>query len=677
MSTERRARPKPDRLLRVLAEDLRTIVERDPSIHTLVEALWHPGLPALWAHRVAHLLHRWGLRLIARIVMTVARAVTAVEIHPGAQLGRRVFIDHGAAVVIGETAVVGDDVTIYHHVTLGAIGWWVDNRRAAGERRHPAIGAGVVLGASATVLGPVTVGDGAVIGAQALILKDVPPGAQARAPVAVIQSQQEPPLAAVKMLRQPPPQVDQATRAAVNPPPRPLAREPHPGRKKMHPETTLLLVGANEETLRKAKALGLHVLLLQHPEKFAEEQLGLADIIRIVDYTDLAALELVARELHESVGFAAATSLTEPGLEGAGQINDIFGLGGTGFAVARRMRDKWAMRRHLAGSGPATVGAAPLADRADIDRFGTRYGYPFIVKPVDGTASYGVFRVDGPEAADAVWAKVAALRGHRMDRGSMPFAIQGFLMEEYVEGPEFSVECFSFAGRHVVVAITEKFISPDHFAELGQAVPARLDAGAEDSMRRAVCGFLDAMDLRDGVSHTEVRLSGRGPVVIETHNRVGGDAIDELVRGAYGVDLVTYAVGWPFRLVPELPDVPRAHGAASTMFLVGGPGRVESISGVEEALATADVLKVQITARPGDTVRAVRDNWDRLGLVAVTAADTASAIRRGAELISDTIRIQVRGEDGVIHPARIAADGRYARVPEVPTPANRAMQVPA
>jgi biotin carboxylase len=250
-------------------------------------------------------------------------------------------------------------------------------------------------------------------------------------------------------------------------------------------------------------------------------------------------------------------------------------------------------------------------------------------------------------------------------------------MEECDDGPEFSVECFSFAGRHVVVAITEKFTSPDHFAELGQAVPARLDAGAEDGMRRAVCRFLDAMGLRDGVSHTEVRLSGRGPVVIETHNRVGGDAIDELVRGAYGVDLVTYAVGWPFRLVPELPDVPQARGAASTMFLVGGPGRVESVSGVEEALAAADVLKVQVAARPGDTVRAVRDNWDRLGLVAVTAADTASAIRRGAELISDTIRIQVRGDDGVIRPARIAADGEYARVLEAPTPANRAVQVPA
>lgn len=446
----------------------------------------------------------------------------------------------------------------------------------------------------------------------------------------------------------------------------------------MNPDKTVLLVGPIDEMVRKAKALGLHVLVLQHPEKFAEAPCDLADLVRIVDYTDLAALEQAARELHESVGFTAAVSLTESGLEGAGLINDLFGLGGTGLDVARRMRDKLAMRRHqLASSDPATVGAAPLSDRSDMDWFATRHGYPFIVKPVDGTASYGVFLVDGPETADAVWTKVAALRGHRMDRGSMPFAIQGFLIEEYVEGPEFSVECFSFAGRHVVVAITEKSVSPDHFAELRHALPARLARPVEASLRGAVGRFLDAMGLRDGVSHTEVKLGGRGPVIIETHNRIGGDSIHDLVRGAYGVDLITYAIGWPFRLVPELPDVPQAHAAASTLFLVSGPGQVESIAGVEEALAAADVLAVQIWARPGDKVRALEDNWDRLGLVAVTGPDPASAIRRGAELLSDTIRIQVRGADGVSRPARIAMALEHIRVPEATAATVAPLEVPA
>ncbi|UXX94635.1 serine O-acetyltransferase [Streptomyces sp. AD2-2] len=181
-------RPSDDRLLSTLREDLRVVVERDPSIRSRREALLHPALPALWTHRVAHRLHRRGHRMTARLLAYGARRATGVEIHPGAELGRRVFIDHGAAVVIGETAQVGDDVTIYHQVTLGAVGWWSDVKRPEGERRHPRVGNGVVLGTNATVLGPVTIADHAVIGAQALVNKDVPAYARVLAPTAVIRA---------------------------------------------------------------------------------------------------------------------------------------------------------------------------------------------------------------------------------------------------------------------------------------------------------------------------------------------------------------------------------------------------------------------------------------------------------------------------------------------------------
>lgn len=171
-------------LLRLCGEDWDTVVERDPSIRGKAEALLHPALTALWVHRVAHRLHRRGLRVPARALMLAVRGWTGVEIHPGARLGRRVFIDHGTAVVIGETATIGDDVTLYHQVTLGAVGWWRDNNRPDGERRHPEVGDRVVLGVNATVLGPVRVGDDAVIGAQALVITDIPNGARVLAPTA-------------------------------------------------------------------------------------------------------------------------------------------------------------------------------------------------------------------------------------------------------------------------------------------------------------------------------------------------------------------------------------------------------------------------------------------------------------------------------------------------------------
>ncbi|GAB1692200.1 serine O-acetyltransferase EpsC [Krasilnikovia sp. M28-CT-15] len=170
-----------------MLDDLRAACRRDPALYgtRVVEAVLYPGLWALWSHRLAHRLHRWRVPLLPRALSQLTRLLTGVEIHPGATIGRRLFIDHGAGVVIGETARVGDDVTMYHRVTLGGRGWWRD---ADGGRRHPTVGDRVVLGVGATVLGPLHIGDDAEIGAHCLVLADVPAGARLRAPAAVARA---------------------------------------------------------------------------------------------------------------------------------------------------------------------------------------------------------------------------------------------------------------------------------------------------------------------------------------------------------------------------------------------------------------------------------------------------------------------------------------------------------
>ncbi|MEV0179972.1 serine O-acetyltransferase EpsC [Streptomyces sp. NPDC050625] len=164
----------------MIVEDLRTACRKDPALHgiNVVEVLLYPGLWAIWFHRLAHRLHRMGLPLLPRALSQFSRAMTGIEIHPGAVIGRRCFIDHGMGVVIGETAVVGDDVMLYHRVTLGGTGWWRDRKAT---RRHPTVGDRVVLGVGATVLGPVHVGDDTVVGAHALVLNDVPAHSSVRA----------------------------------------------------------------------------------------------------------------------------------------------------------------------------------------------------------------------------------------------------------------------------------------------------------------------------------------------------------------------------------------------------------------------------------------------------------------------------------------------------------------
>jgi serine O-acetyltransferase len=153
-----------------LSEDVRAVFERDPAARSPLEVLLcYPGVHALMVHRLAHALWRRDLKLLARWISQVGRFLTGIEIHPGAKVGRRLFIDHGMGVVVGETAEIGDDVTLYQAVTLGGVS--LDP-----GKRHPTLEDGVIVGAGAAILGPFTVGRGARIGSNAVVLKAVPPG---------------------------------------------------------------------------------------------------------------------------------------------------------------------------------------------------------------------------------------------------------------------------------------------------------------------------------------------------------------------------------------------------------------------------------------------------------------------------------------------------------------------
>ncbi|MCG0238232.1 MAG: serine O-acetyltransferase [Firmicutes bacterium] len=156
-------------MFRRIRRDIQAVFERDPAARSLLEVLLcYPGLHAIWFHRIAHWLWNHNFKLLARIISNISRWLTLIEIHPGAKIGEGVFIDHGAGVVIGETAEIGDNVTIYQGVTLGGTG------KEKGKR-HPTIGNNVVIGTGARILGAITIGDNCKIGAGAVVLRDVPP----------------------------------------------------------------------------------------------------------------------------------------------------------------------------------------------------------------------------------------------------------------------------------------------------------------------------------------------------------------------------------------------------------------------------------------------------------------------------------------------------------------------
>jgi serine O-acetyltransferase len=169
-----------------LREDIGVVFDRDPAARTFFEVLTtYPGLHAILWHRLSHGLWNAGFKWLARLSSTFARWFTGIEIHPGARIGRRVFIDHGMGVVIGETAEVGDDCTLYHGVTLGGTSW---NK----GKRHPTLEAGVIIGAGAKILGPITLSAGAKVGSNAVVVKDVPAGATAIGiPARILDAEQD------------------------------------------------------------------------------------------------------------------------------------------------------------------------------------------------------------------------------------------------------------------------------------------------------------------------------------------------------------------------------------------------------------------------------------------------------------------------------------------------------
>ena len=162
-------------VFKTLREDIDGYLERDPAARGALEVmLCYPGFHALMTFRLCHWLWRKRFFLLGRFLAHVGRIMTGIEIHPGAEIGKRFVIDHGCGVVVGETAVIGDDVTLYHDVTLGGVAPSIDSQAQVGQKRHPTLGDGVIVGSGAQILGPISVGAHARVGANSVVTKDVP-----------------------------------------------------------------------------------------------------------------------------------------------------------------------------------------------------------------------------------------------------------------------------------------------------------------------------------------------------------------------------------------------------------------------------------------------------------------------------------------------------------------------
>ncbi|MGZ5440802.1 MAG: ATP-grasp domain-containing protein [Thermoanaerobaculia bacterium] len=390
----------------------------------------------------------------------------------------------------------------------------------------------------------------------------------------------------------------------------------------MSDKKNVLLVGGSNvaAVCRAVSRRGLNIIAVNFPESFLRVEPDPAFIhVEGVDFTQVMPTVRRLLELHAQLGFIGVVAVSEFGLLPAAMVARQLGMPGTPLPVVQNVRDKVRMRRALETKGLGQVRFRFCATLVEAQEFFGRLGRPMIVKPLMGTGSDGVSRVDDAGQLAASWQLAGGAR-----------AFGGVICEEYIGGPEVSIEAYLVGGEFFPVAITDK-LTNERFLEIGHSQPTLFPAPMQERIFTATHDVLRALGITDAVTHTEMRISSRGPVLIETHTRMGGDFIDVLTAETTGVDLgdihVALALG-------EKPDVrPREllNGAA-VRFVTGTEGCVASI---DLPVATEEIHEVRSYVHVGDLTTGRSSSLDRLGHVIAFGADRVDADRIADKAVAE------------------------------------------
>ncbi|MDG9713037.1 ATP-grasp domain-containing protein [Streptomyces sp. DH10] len=388
----------------------------------------------------------------------------------------------------------------------------------------------------------------------------------------------------------------------------------------------IAVLAGTPQLVHAARALGVDTVFVHDAAQPAPPVAAEADTALAVDLADTDATHAALAPLHAERPFARVLSLTERGLLPTAAVAERLGLPGNSLHTVGLLQDKQRMREILNARGIGPVHTAAPRGAAELAAFCRTTGGPVILKPAAGTSSQAVFRVAGPKDAEDVW------RAFEAAGGTQPIA------EEYLDGPEISVESFSYDGKHTVLAVTDKLVGAS-FVETGHTQPSALPAPVLVEVAALVHAFLDAVGLTEGPAHTEVKVTGKGPRILESHNRIGGDKIRELLRRAYGLDVVALTAGCPLGLLRPPADPPVARRGAAIRFLTPPPGTVRSIA-LPDTEGTSAEIRLDVAV--GDLVRPVRSSQDRAGHVITDGRDAADAARVCEEL-AGRVRIETSG----------------------------------
>ncbi|HDR7671323.1 TPA: ATP-grasp domain-containing protein [Bacillus wiedmannii] len=370
----------------------------------------------------------------------------------------------------------------------------------------------------------------------------------------------------------------------------------------------ILIIGGTPEIYECAGKLGIEVLSIQRPSSLNKDMTRIAFKTFVFDYEDIKETIKFIETVTKLYPIDCVLTFTEDAQEIAAIINETMGKLGVSSDLTHLVKDKSKMRDMISDFSHVESKLVKSIDELKV--FIEKIGYPVILKPKDGVGSNGVRLIKDKKEI------------YTLD------LTDEILVEEYLIGKEYSVESFSFNGTHEVISITEKQLfnndEASRFVEQAHRVPANIIESDKELIQKYVKEFLTQINLSNGPAHTEIMLTNKGPKVIETHTRPGGDYIPELVNLSYGINLYEMTLNWFVKeKKTEINTI--ANEGAAIKFLRFNPGKVKKIQGLMEASSLKGVIRVELNVKNGEYINPVTKSRDRSGYIIAVGRDSNEA----------------------------------------------------
>lgn len=390
----------------------------------------------------------------------------------------------------------------------------------------------------------------------------------------------------------------------------------------------VLILGGPDASIDQLPLFGIRVTFFQYADAVTDSQLTQPARLIIIDKHDDDTIVKLATRIHRGDPFSAVLSFSETWLIAAATIGEAFGVQGNPLHPVSITRDKVKMRETLRGSSLDTVRFAVCRELADLEQFFRGINAPFIVKPASGAGSSGVSLAREETDLQSAWLRATEVPPWAKMLGT------DVLAEEFIDGPEYSIEAISRKGRHEIIGVTEKVTTgAPHFIELGHQFPARIPDALSKSIHAAVLELLDRVGHVHGPSHSEVRIRDGRVYVIETQTRFGGDQIWELVWLTTGMHFAATTVmdslGFP-RPVYEA----RARSAAIRFITLPEGKTLAAIDGIDAVTQLPWVVRVKLEVKPGMRTPVMKDSKSRCGYVLTLGDSIEEAVGRAEQAIS-------------------------------------------